>query len=351
MKSASIVIVSVLVLTAGCDWFDEPLEANLEPNTGLLECHTAQEVYEGDDVRFVWIGSDIDGDVAGCEWSYDDGDWEPTDRDTIEILNVAKGAHTFKVRAVDDDGDVDPSPAVCNFTASETGDLVPRVLMAEMFTATWCRNCPEAEEALNSLMADPGPDEICIVAYHGTPDRDVMASDETAARIDWYESDPDFPVIVGGFPTVVFDGLRYVQGARTPEEAEANYRIEVNARKDVGSPVSVRLEGSVEAGGGDVTAVVKVEDRLPDGNFVINIVVIEDHIEQWGPWSSLYDFVARDILEAEQLSVTSVGDSVSVERQFALGEGWVLENMDVIAFVQDSNTKEILQSGRLGGSH
>jgi len=288
MKSASIVLVGFLALMAGCDWFDDPVEANLAPNTQLLECEAAQEVVEGDDVRFVWTGSDIDGDVAGWEWSYDDGEWEPTGNDTIEIAEVAKGAHTFRVRAVDDDGDVDPSPAECSFTASEAEDLVPRVIMLEMFTATCCRNCPKAEEALNSLMEDPGPEAICIVAYHGTPDRDVLATDETAARIDWYESDPSFPVIVGGYPTVVFDGLRYVQGARTPEEAEANYRIEVNARKDVGSPLSIRLLGSVDAQGGDVTAVVKVEDRLPEGDFVINIVVIEDHVEQWGPWSSLY---------------------------------------------------------------
>ena len=99
MKSASIVIVSVLVLTAGCDWFDGPVEANLKPSTGLLECHTAQEVYEGDDVRFVWIGSDIDGDVAGCEWSYDDGDWEPTDRDDSICPLICHGPESTRQRA------------------------------------------------------------------------------------------------------------------------------------------------------------------------------------------------------------------------------------------------------------
>ena len=351
MKIAWMIIAGALVLTAGCDWFDDPVEANLPPDTQILECHAAGEVLEGDDVEFVWTGTDIDGDVAGCEWSYDDGAWEASDRDTIEIPDVTRGAHTFRVRAMDDDGSVDPSPASCSFTASEAGDLVPRVIMVEMFTATWCRNCPEAEEALNALLEDPGPDELCIVAYHGTPDRDVMATGETAARIEWYESDPDFPVIVGGYPTVVFDGLRYVQGARTPEEAEANYRIEVNARKDTGSPVSIRVEGSVNAQGGDVTAVVRVEDRLPEGSLVLNLVAIEDHVEQWGPWSSLYDFVVRDILEAEQIGAVSVGDSLTVERQFTVDEGWIPANMDIIAFVQDSNTKEILQSGRLGGSH
>ena len=349
MKMMGVIALCALAALAGCDWFDDPVEANLPPDTALLVCQTLQEVLEGDDVRFVWTGSDIDGDVAGCEWSYDDGDWVPTDRDTIEIMDVTKGEHVFRVRAVDNHGSADPSPAECSFTASEGGSLVPRVIMVEMFTATWCRNCPEAEEALNALLENPGPDEICIVAYHGTPDRDVLATEETAARIDWYESDPNFPVIVGGFPTVVFDGLRYVQGARTPQEAETNYRIEVNARKEVGSPLSIRLEGAIEASGGDVTTIVKVEDRLPEGNLVLNIVVIEDHVEQWGPWTSIYDFVTRDILEAEPVTVTGVGDSVSVERQFEVDAGWSPEKMDVIAFVQDSSTKEILQSGRLGG--
>jgi hypothetical protein len=220
-----------------------------------------------------------------------------------------------------------------------------------MFTSKWCKNCPQAEEALNAILADLGPDGISIIAYHGFfASDDPLATDETLARIEWYESDPDFPVIPGAFPTVTFDGIRFVQGAQTSEIAETNYWIEINNRKDVGSPLSIEVSGSMDAGGGEVTATVAVRDQLGGGNLVLQLVVIEDHVEHWSPRTSIFDFVARDILDPEALSLEAVGDSVSVERDFTIDDEWVIEHLDVIAFVQDSETKEVIQSGRLGGN-
>ena len=58
MNGVKVIILIILTVLVGCDWFDEQLEVNLPPETELLECGGVQGVTEGDDVRFVWSGSD-----------------------------------------------------------------------------------------------------------------------------------------------------------------------------------------------------------------------------------------------------------------------------------------------------
>ncbi|MCJ7627486.1 MAG: hypothetical protein MUO50_03760, partial [Longimicrobiales bacterium] len=61
MKKISLVMIAVLAMSAGCDWFEEQVRANLQPETELVECAAGTDTIEGDDVRFVWRGSDVDG--------------------------------------------------------------------------------------------------------------------------------------------------------------------------------------------------------------------------------------------------------------------------------------------------
>jgi hypothetical protein len=141
---------------------------------------------------------------------------------------------------------------------------------------------------------------------------------------------------------VFFDGLRYVQTAPTVPWATTAYRAEIDLRRASGSPLSVELSGDV--GAGNVTVKVKVRDQLSGGSKVLRTVVIEDDVLFAG---DRFDFVARDILEDEPLTVAATGDSAVVTRTFAVGPSWNVANLDVVAFVQDDSTKEILQAGRL----
>ena len=352
MKKISLLLIAVLVTTAlmlgaGCDWFENQVRANLQPETEIVTCAAGQGVIEGDDVRFVWCGTDIDGDIMGCEWTFNDGPWEPTDRDTIEVREVQEGEHVFKVRAIDDDGEADPTPAECTFTAVVAGKLVDRVVLMELFTTVTCQYCPNSEDAFNTMLGDIGRDRISVIAYHDRPEIDRFSSPEIDARIAWYTDNPAFPVPADRWPTVVFDGLRTVVGAEDAEATEASYRIEVASRAETGSPLSVGLSGEIGAGGGAVTVRVRAEDQVPEGSWVVRIVVVEDDIPYRFGFADEYDFVARLLLDDEALAVEAHGDSMSVDRDFVVEETWVPENMDVIAFVQNTVTMEVIQSGRL----
>lgn len=337
-------VVALAFSAGGCDWFDDPVEANLPPDTILEIYPSAGELEPGDDAHFQWRGFDPDGDVVGYEWSFDDTLFaNATTAETLLIRDVAEGEYTFAVRSVDDDGDVDPEPASASFAVASGQGLVDRAVLAELVTFRGCANCPNSEAALETMLDEYGAGNLCVIAWHVV---DPLTTTETQGRVDWYLADPKFSDYAGTAPLVIFDGARAVPGAITPEAAEEDYRFEIDARTLLGSPLSLRVAGAIGSTEGDVSVTVRVEDELPGDAIVLRIVVIEEEVNFL---DEIFEFVARDVLEDAPLSVSSYGDSVVVDRSFDIDASWNPNHLDVIAFVQDDSTKEIIQSGRLAG--
>ncbi len=335
----SVAVPALVALASGCDWFDDPIEANLLPDTVMEDCPAPGELLAGEDVTVAWSGDDPDGAVAKYAWSLDGTLSGETTGTELVIQDVAEGDHVLEVAAVDDDGDLDPTPALCSFTAGAPGGLVPRVALAEFLTTRPCINCPNAEEALNTVLEEYGADSLCVIAYHDlAPPADPFATPETVARIDWYMGSS-----WSSWPMVLFDGGRGVLGAASPEAAATAYRTEIDYRRSIWSPISMRIAGGV--GSGSVTVTVKVRDALTTSAGVLRMVLIEDDLIAS---AHEYDFVARDLLEDEPLTVSAVGDSAVVTRTLTVDPLWNVNKLDVIAFVQDDLTKEVLQSVRLG---
>lgn len=336
------VVTAVALLAGGCDWFDDPVDVNLPPETVMEECPGGRDVVVGEDVTMEWSATDDDGVVTGFEWTLDDTLSGETEDTSYTMEDVALGPHTFEVAAVDDDGEIDSTPAVCSFSASEPQGPVDRVVLVELLTTKICTNCPNAEEALNALLDSYGRDGLCVVAYHDIVGPDPVATAETMARTDWYTDDPNHDAQAGSWPTAIFDGERIVFGAASPELAEADFAFEISLREQTLSPLSMSVAGDVSAG--EVAVTVTVREALGAGPNVLRIVVIEDGIIDG---TDHFDFVARDILDDVELEVSSVGETALTERSFDVGAGWNVDNLDIIAFVQDDSTKEVLQSARL----
>ncbi|HVP57982.1 MAG TPA: hypothetical protein VMU02_07765 [bacterium] len=341
----AIILGAVLVGFAGCDWFED---VNTAPTIELRSaCPGTGQVLEGDNVTFAWLGTDFDGTVASYEWSYDGAAWVGTEADSAVIDSVTAGQHTFSVRARDNSGALSAKSADCSFTVLPKG--VERVALVELFTTNKCQNCPKAEAALNTMLTEFGLDRLVVVAYHDkpsdAPNSDGLATDETDARIGWYTADENY--FPEQWPIAVFDGLRPMAGAETADQAAALYRFEISSRLEVVSPIQLTLTGQIGETSGNVAAGVKVAGRLPGDPLVLRFAVIENEVSYNGYFAKVFDFVTRDLLDDQTLTLAAYGDSTHVEQDFAVQAGWVTDNMDVIAFVQDISTREVLQAARL----
>jgi len=338
---AALVALLALFLVGGCDWFKDPSQVNLPPETTITSLQPAV-VPPGSDVTIEWSGSDSDGQISEYEWTFDDTLGGTTAATSMTFEEVAEGAHTFTVAAVDDAGETDGTPAVYSFVAT-LGDLVPRVVLCELLTTKICPNCWKADLSLERMLTEFGPEELSVVSYHYDPPPDPLATAETTARCDWYYAFPEYAGLDGDFPTVIFDGLTYDTGAADTTTTKIVYRTQIEARQAVGSPVSVDLDGSIDGGRGSVTATVRVHYQLSGGPYTARTAVTEDHI--WDG-SHYANFVTRDLLDEEPLTVSAVGESLVFSREFTLG-AWDPQHLDVIVFIQDDSTAEIIQSARL----
>lgn len=126
------------VLLFGCrDELTTELDTNLLPDTYLTGA-PAESTTTFYRVHLYWYGNDTDGKVVGYEFAITDS--FPADEDTITysytertdslfLFPVTQGqqvlGHRFYIRAVDNDGGVDPEPAQTFFGAI---DLIPPVV-------------------------------------------------------------------------------------------------------------------------------------------------------------------------------------------------------------------------------
>jgi len=290
------VAVVALAMAGGCDWFNDPSQINLPPDTTITSCPSPL-VPPGDDVTIEWEGSDPDGQVVDYQWTFDDTLGGTTVETSMLFEEVEEGTHTFTVASVDNDGEVDASPAECAFTAS-LGDYVERMVLCELVTTKFCPNCWVADYALVRSLHEFGRENLSVVSYHYSPPPDPLNTEEITDRCDWYYT---FFNIATVFPVTIVDGLTADDGAADTTSTIVAYRMQIEARQAIGSPVSIELDGEIDGSRGSVTAT---------------------------------------------LAVSAPGDSITVTRDFVIGD-WVLQNLDLVAFVQDDTSAEVLQSARL----
>ena len=147
-------IVASFVLSCGDDG------PNMLPDTNLITAPPQGET-SSYLVEMAWEGEDPDGRIAAFEIAWHDGitysgtlDSLSWDRVTVEdstfavsadtcpqVGNSCEGSHTFFVRAIDDDGGVDPTPATVSFNATT---LIPhaRIIYPPRSTGQFSVNLP-----------------------------------------------------------------------------------------------------------------------------------------------------------------------------------------------------------------
>jgi PKD repeat protein len=204
-------------------------------------------------------------------------------------------------------------------------------VIVEIATGTWCTYCPGAAMGADDLVANGC--EVGIIEYHNG---DPFANDASNARNSYYA--------VGGYPTANFDGvLDYVGGSHTVS-MYSNYLPLYQQRYAIPSDFTVDIYGDNTGSLYDIQLVItKVNGTW--GELTVQLALTESEIVySWQDQTHL-NFVER-LMAPDHLGTTvdfSSEDVVILNLQFTMSTEWVASNCELVAFIQNEDTKEILQ--------
>ncbi|MDM7915821.1 MAG: hypothetical protein QUU85_11260, partial [Candidatus Eisenbacteria bacterium] len=222
----------------------------------------------------------------------------------------------------------------------------PRGVLMEIFTATYCPNCPVADEAGVELNRDASldPAQFCATQVHvywgGT---DPMHNAELASRVlVYYERDP------GNAPFAFFNGANQIVGSAYENLTEL-YRSKILLTYGQASPAAlywnrVRTEGDLLRADLRFVAVGALAG-MPQ----LHAFYAKDSLQAQNPFGVEYfDAVARHYMPAIDLAgegATTRGAYVDVPVEFDLSQDtrWDSKEIRLVAFVQDAVTDEVLQ--------
>ena len=204
----SLLMLAIILTMLSCDRFDNTFQSD-ETDNGFLskiqqfettlatsilipDISAVMEFYSNDYLNNGWTQTEV-------EQYFTDISTIVTDDLVIDIVETNQLQHSFTYRIIDIEADVDT--LIVEFTASEEDGFLfignqqdaaipeeSRVLV-ELFTATWCPNCPYVEEALHDLKGLYG-DRFYYIEYHIMDQLDFGHTD----ILNYYELSTSLPV-------------------------------------------------------------------------------------------------------------------------------------------------------------
>ena len=152
---------------------------------------------------------------------------------------------------------------------------------------------------------------------------------EGTARFIWYG--------FIGVPAFVADGIDIVMGGYPEGSRIDAYAPVVESRVARSSPLIMGATWRISGSTATLSVAIEVEDRIRTKQNEVLFFVCQD-----GLIGQSNMVVA--VLPPEPFLLTAAGETVTVERQFAIDPAWIPQDLRVVAAVQDRQTKEVLQA-------
>lgn len=252
------------------------------------------------------------------------------------VLNSANDLYEINV-TTNLAGDMDPA----NDSKTEyfnTYTTAREMVVLEIGTGTWCVYCPGSQMGADDLVTNGC--SVAVVEYHNG---DSFTNNYSNARNTYYG--------ISGFPTAVFDGVQSFVGGSNTQSMYANYLPIYQARKELMSAFSLDIFG--DNSGLDYNVVVKLNRlaAIPPtwNNLVVHFTVTESDIPFSWQGQSQVDYAERLMVPNELgTSVDLINNNqIDIPLSFSLNASWVTENCQLAAFIQNLDTKEILQGDKV----
>lgn len=254
----------------------------------------------------------------------------------LERIGVPSATDSARTVVVGQDGN---SQVAFDFTQK-------RGVLLEIFTATYCPNCPPADAAAEELDHDPQfePDWFSSVQLHvywgGT---DPLYFDEIEDRVSFYRLD-------ASAPHAWFNGMDKVSGSNYPNIRET-YRSKILKTYGQRSKVNLYWSDVRVAGDGIVGDLrcTAMDDLRGFSALSLITFFAKDSIVAQNPFNvEQFSGVVRDYLPPVDLTgggINRPGQFIDVPVHFDLAADarWPSHSLRVVAIVQDMATREILQ--------
>ncbi len=227
---------------------------------------------------------------------------------------------------------------LCSETPQIKIEPANRIVLAEFFTFARCTYCPYAEAALDSLSKE-FKDSLAVIAYHRRLLGDTLSPPYVAVRESLYS--------IQTSPIVVFDGLHKVQTEK-PEDNYPFYKNCIISERNKKTSLRLNLDIAIEGSAVSLKVYIVAVDSILSSDSRLFVVLTEDSVyfKQTGAPDSIFHFVMRKMIPDEKgISINPVyPDSIIKEVNFMLQPNWKKDKLNIVAFVQNMESKEVMQA-------
>jgi len=225
-----------------------------------------------------------------------------------------------------------------NASAEESTPTVNSTVVLELFTETWCGPCKNSDLATDKLREDYSNEELVILEFHYDQNGDPFFTDETNYRFNQYY---DFD----SWPSAMFDGHLEKVGSGDIDEIYAEYKENVESRLQDKSHFFITITNTnYQKDSGYVSAYIAERTDSKRSNLTIFTVIFRDKLHFDGGNGIIeHRYVVRNLI-----SERFKGPTQAVEYNYTLpNDSQYLksgDNLGIVVFVQDDDTKEIVQA-------
>lgn len=254
----------------------------------------------------------------------------------VEYENEMYRFH-YSVSSLEDVIDGDPENNILDKWINTWSTPKQQVLL-EIGTGGWCPYCPGA-----AMAADDFIDQSYNVAVIENHNGDPYANDDSNARNSYYG--------ITGYPTGVFDGLlRYVGGNNTTS-VFPSYLPLYQERAPIKTPISLDIYGEVTRDTYDMTIRINKHANLVNPNLVLHFAITESEIPYNWQGQTEFNFVNQMMVPSHlgtpiDLFNAGIGH-INVPLSFVKNANWNDYHCELVAFVQDLDTKEVIQAQKV----